>query len=75
MTAPRLAWGSAALAALVLLAGWGLSLAGASLEATTLTVLVGAIVVGFAGVGALIASRHPGNLIGWLFCGIALAGR
>jgi hypothetical protein len=74
MTAPRLAWGSAALAALVLLAGWGLSLAGASLEATTLTVLVGAIVVGFAGVGALIASRHPGNLIGWLFCGIALAG-
>jgi hypothetical protein len=74
MTAPRLAWGSAALAALVLLAGWALSLAGASLEATTLTVLVGAIVVGFAGVGALIASRHPANPIGWLFCGIGLSG-
>jgi hypothetical protein len=74
MTAPRLAWGSAALAALVLLAGWGLSLAGASLEATTLTALVGAIVVGFAGVGALIASRHPANPIGWLFCGIGLGG-
>ena len=74
MTAPRLAWGSAALAVLVLVAGWGLSLAGSSLEASTLTALVAAIVIGFAGVGALIASRHPGNLIGWLFCGIALAG-
>ncbi|MET0835560.1 MAG: hypothetical protein ABWY97_02145, partial [Thermoleophilaceae bacterium] len=74
MTAPRLAWGSAALAVLVLLVGWGLSLAGSSLEASTLTALVAAIVIGFAGVGALIASRHPGNLIGWLFCGIALAG-
>ena len=74
MTAPRLAWGCAALAVLVLVAGWSLSLAGSSLEASTLTALVAAIVVGFAGVGALIASRHPGNLIGWLFCGIALAG-
>jgi hypothetical protein len=25
-------------------------------------------------VGTLIASRHPGNLIGWLFCGLALWG-
>ena len=74
MTASRLAWGSAALAVLVLVTGWGLSLAGSSLEASTLTALVGAIVIGFAGVGALIASRHPGNLIGWLFCGIGLAG-
>src|SRR5918994_1672053 len=74
MTASRLAWGSAALAVLVLVTGWGLSVAGSSLEASTLTALVAAIVIGFAGVGALIASRHPGNLIGWLFCGIALAG-
>jgi hypothetical protein len=74
MTASRLAWGSAALAALVLVAGWGLSLAGSSLEPSTLTALVGAIVIGFAGVGALIASRHPANPIGWLFCGIAVAG-
>ena len=74
MTASRLAWGSAALAVLVLLTGWGLSVTGSSLEASTLTALVAAIVIGFAGVGALIASRHPGNLIGWLFCGIALAG-
>jgi len=74
MTASRLAWGSAALAVLVLVTGWGLSVTGSSLDASTLTALVAAIVIGFAGVGALIASRHPGNLIGWLFCGIALAG-
>src|SRR5215207_10864430 len=74
MTASRLAWGSAALAVLVLVTGWGLSVTGSSFDASTLTALVAAIVIGFAGVGALIASRHPGNLIGWLFCGIALAG-
>jgi hypothetical protein len=74
MTASRLAWGGAALAVLVLVTGWGLSLAGSNLEASTLSALVAAIVIGFAGVGALIASRHPGNLIGWLLCGIAVAG-
>jgi hypothetical protein len=72
--APRLAWGMAALAALVLLAGWALSLAASSLEASTLTALVAAIAIGFAGVGALIASRHPANPIGWLFCAIGVAG-
>jgi hypothetical protein len=70
MTAPRLAWGSAALAVLVLVTGWVLSVAGSN----TQSVLAAAIVIGFAGVGALIASRQPGNLIGWLFCGIAVAG-
>jgi signal transduction histidine kinase len=29
------------------------------------------LVLGYGGVGALIASRHPRNTIGWLFCGIA----
>jgi len=32
------------------------------------------IVVGFAGVGALVASREPRNAIGWIFCGAALLG-
>jgi hypothetical protein len=74
VTAPRLAWGSAALAVLVLVAGVALSVAGSRLDASTPSPLVAAIVIGFAGVGAPIASRHPGNLIGWLFCGIAVAG-
>jgi signal transduction histidine kinase len=30
-----------------------------------------ALVLGYGGVGALIASRHPRNAIGWLFCAIA----
>jgi hypothetical protein len=32
--------------------------------------------IAFAGVGSLIASRQPGNSIGWLFCvvGVVLAG-
>ena len=29
------------------------------------------LVLGYGGVGALIASRHPRNAIGWLFCAIA----
>ena len=29
------------------------------------------LVLGYGGVGALIASRHPQNAIGWLFCAIA----
>jgi hypothetical protein len=32
-----------------------------------------AIVLTFSVVGALVASRHPRNTIGWLFCAIGLA--
>ena len=74
MTAPRLAWGSAAVAALVLARGLGAVARGLEPRGQHAHALVGAIVVGFAGVGALIASRHPANPIGWLFCGIGVAG-
>ena len=36
------------------------------------TVLYAVYVVTLAGAGALIASRHPANAIGWLFCATAL---
>jgi hypothetical protein len=36
------------------------------------TVLVTALILAFSTVGALIASRRPGNPIGWLFCSGAL---
>jgi hypothetical protein len=74
VTAPRLALGLALLAALLLLTGFGLSIASGGLEANASPGLAAAIVVGFAVVGVLIASRHPGNPIGWIFCGIAVTG-
>jgi hypothetical protein len=36
-------------------------------------VLTSAIVLTFSVVGAIVASRHPRNTIGWLFCAIGLA--
>ena len=38
------------------------------------TVLYATLPLVLAGVGTLIASRHPGNPIGWLLCGLALWG-
>jgi signal transduction histidine kinase len=43
-----------------------------SLESPFDTVLYAIYAVVMAGAGALIATRHPGNPIGWLFCGFAL---
>jgi hypothetical protein len=70
--ARRLARSLGLLAALLFLTGFGLSIASGGLEARA--GLAAAIVVGFAVVGVLIASRHPRNPIGWLFCGIAVTG-
>jgi len=72
--AGRLAWGVTALSALMLLTGMGLSLAGRGLHTWPDRVVSTAVVVAFATVGALIASRRPRNPIGWLFCEIGLAG-
>jgi hypothetical protein len=43
-------------------------------EAAFDTVLYATLPLVLGVVGTLIASRHPGNLIGWLLCGLALWG-
>jgi signal transduction histidine kinase len=71
-TASRLAW--AFLAFDLALIGWGLALETGYRQGDEDVVFIyGGIglVLGYGGVGALIASRHPRNTIGWLFCGIA----
>jgi hypothetical protein len=81
MTPSRLAWVLCGLAAVVTLVVWTLRLliAGASnevpadLEAGAGDVVWPLVVLGFAFVGALVASRHPENPIGWIFCGGAVA--
>jgi hypothetical protein len=57
------AWGLAALAMLLVLAAEVLALASGS----GTSAFIWAIAITFAGVGALIASRHPDNAIGWIF--------
>ena len=64
----RLAWGLAASAVLLMSAGETVALASAS-GADSGDLFIWAIALVFSGVGALIASRHPGNAIGWLFLG------
>ena len=72
--AARLALSLAALAALLFSTGAALSLASVGLKTKATGALVPAIVAGFSIVGVLIASRRPRNPIGWLFCGIGVAG-
>jgi len=57
------AWGLAALAMLLTVAAEVLALASGS----GTSAFIWAIAITFAGVGALIASRHPDNAIGWIF--------
>jgi hypothetical protein len=72
----RLAWGLAVLALAAMTAGTVLSLStgnGVSRGNEIFPLVVGAIAIVFAGVGALIAMRQPDNAIGWLFLGAGVA--
>ena len=73
MRTSRLAWTLAILAGLTFATGLGLSIAAGRPQTVTTGIGAG-IVIASAAVGGLIASRHPRNAIGWLFCGIAVAG-
>src|SRR5919107_2581174 len=75
-----LAWALVALSVALLGIGFVLSLATSSLvpdlssreteDANVVTVLI--TLLPFSVVGAIIASRHPRNAIGWLFCGVGV---
>jgi hypothetical protein len=71
----RLAWGLAASAVLLMSGAEALALASGTGGARSAgsSFFIWAIALVFSAVGALIASRHPGNAIGWLFLGAGVA--
>jgi hypothetical protein len=74
-TAARLAWSSGVVS--LALALTSISIASVPSDLTTgevaaYTFVYGGILLASATVGALIASRHPRNPIGWILCGMAL---
>ena len=81
MRSSRLAWALCGFAVVATLLVWTLRLliAGAShdvpadLEAGAGDIVWPLAILGFAFVGALVASRHPDNPIGWIFCAGAVA--
>ncbi len=78
MNATRIAWSIWALSLVFLVSGGALRLLNASTptaEARNVPVFdIGFLLlsIALATVGALIASRQPGNLIGWIFCVLGL---
>src|SRR5215211_7292918 len=77
-----LAWALGVLSVVLLIGGVALArtmgstppgLPYGSVGDTDTVVLSLAIVLTFSVVGAIVASRHPRNTIGWLFCAIGLA--
>jgi hypothetical protein len=71
--AKLLAWGLAALATTLLVGGFGAYLTANQFVLTATDLLTTAITVSFSAVGALVAKRHPGNPIGWIFLGVAVS--
>jgi len=68
-----LAWSLAALAIALQLAGHVLSVVAGTFELVASALFVPAIAVAFSVVGALVASRHPNNAVGWIFHGVAVS--
>jgi len=68
-----LAWGLAGLAVTLLVGGFVVPMTVGAYELTSPDVLTTAITFACSAVGALIAKRHPGNAIGWIFLGVAFS--
>ena len=68
-----LAWGLAAFAAALLVGGFVAYVAADAFVLTPLDLFTSAITMAFSVVGALVARRHPGNAIGWIFLGVAVS--
>jgi hypothetical protein len=68
------AWLSRALFALTAVLLLAMTLLSVGREPAFDTMLYGLLSFSLAAVGALVASRHPRNPIGWMFCGLALFG-
>jgi signal transduction histidine kinase len=67
-----LLWGLLGIDGLLILAAIILETVSAVVDEDAYFIYVGiGLVLGYGGVGGLIASRQPGNTIGWLFCGVA----
>jgi hypothetical protein len=69
-TARRLTWSLVALALTLLVASSVIYAAGGS--GVSIGVIIWAIALVFAGVGGLIATRQPGNAIGWIFLSVGV---
>ncbi len=78
-TAARLSWSLVALSVALLVGGIALARTTRSIDpelpyggADDAVVLTLATVLTFSVVGAIVASRHPRNTIGWIFCTVGL---
>jgi hypothetical protein len=73
--AARLAWSSAVASLALMSLGNSLSLVAGSLtwsESGLYEVLPSAFLLAYSVIGALVASRHPRNPVGWTLCGLSL---
>ena len=71
--AKQLGWGLAALALTLQVASHVLAAFAGSAGFAVQDLFVTAIAFAFGTVGALVATRHPGNPIGWIFLGVAIS--
>jgi hypothetical protein len=69
--ARRLTWGLVALAVMLLLGSTVIYAAGGS--GVSISVFIWVIALVFSAIGGLIATRHPGNAIGWIFLSVGVS--